>query len=404
MIIIVMMLVTTLANPGSSKVDTVVDQTRSNALSVPYDPVYLNEGRSELNARDRRDASGMEPPLVLLSNFQQNTTYDLANLADMCPYADICDHQGRDIQSKSFASCCLPCSCDPLCKEIGNCCDRRETTSYTCHSPILKQSEINTKDRGGYFMVDKCLDGSNIYCKAQKAAEWGSLYPVHDSDLKLIFYNSHCAECSGANNYVNWGLKVACQGETMNDGDFINALRGKLTGDCFIEFTPPKRMVRMNHLCSRTLISHCNETGRWENYDQALVEACARWYSPVVSKMMGFLKYANIYCEQCNEPYKSDPEDLCAPAILTPGKSSIGKSVTLTIDYRRVSALVNKRSADIEKPNKEGGCRRETVKHISTGQVRCQKSGGKHTCGYPELFNFETLAMLLNRCVLNLFE
>ena len=352
--------------PVPCKVAT--DQNWMNAPSVSQERAYPYENKSSLQARDRRDTFGRKPP-ILLSNDQQNTAYNLSHLADMCPYADICDRQGREIQSLSRASCCLPCSCDTTCKKIGNCCDKREATGYMCHSPFLKHSEINQTARDGYFMVDRCLDGSEIDCKAEKAAAWGAFYPVYDPVLKLNFYNPRCAECSGANDYANWGINVACQGLRVNDGYFLNVLRGKMTKDCIIEFTPPKKMIGMNHLCSTYLISRCNVTGWWKIYNSDLEEACSRWYSPVVSKWRGYLKYANTYCQQCNEYTATDPEDLCTPAKME--RSTFGNSLMLTIDYTRVASLIDKRSAEIDKPNSNGVCGQGTVEHISIEQVSC---------------------------------
>ena len=343
------------------------DQSWWDELSVSTKPAYPYEYRHSLRARSKRDTLGMNLPRILMPSVQQNTSYNLSNLTNMCPYADLCDRQGREILSKSRVSCCLPCSCDPNCKKVGNCCDKRETTGYMCHSPLLKKSEMNQTAGDGYFMVDECLNGSEIDCKTEKAAAWGPLYPVYDSILKLNFYNPQCAECSGAKDFKNWGLNVVCQGPNVNDKYFLNVLRGKMTEECYIEFTPPKKMTEMNHLCSSRLISRCNATGRWKTYNSRLEEACSRWYSPVVSKWWGFLEYANVYCQQCNEHISMDPEDLCSPVTIE--KSTIGESFALAIDYRRVAELADKRFANIDKPNRHGGCREGTVKHISIEQV-----------------------------------
>ena len=113
-------------------------------------------------------------------------------------------------------------------------------------------------------------------------------------------------------DYTTWDVNVICQRFDMNDGFFLNMLRGQSSEGCYIEFTPPKRMIKMNHICSSKLISHCNATGQWKTHIPEMEEACARWYSPVVN-MFGVLQFANIYCQLCNG-ITTDPEDMCAAA------------------------------------------------------------------------------------------
>ena len=365
MIGIVLMLI--IASVTPIKCNTAIDQTGLNALSVSKQTAHPSENRPNSGSRGTRDTTRIKQPKIMLSHALDHSTYSLSHLADLCPYADICDQQGRKTPSKSRASCCLPCSCDSTCRKIGNCCDKRENTGFMCYSPKLKQSGSPQTAESGYFMVDTCLDESEIDCKAENSAAWGSFYPVYHPDLELIFYNPKCAECSGAKDYTSWGLNVVCQGTNINDAYFLDVLRGKLSEKCFIKFMPPKRMIEMNHICFSGLISRCNATGLWETYNPVLEEACTRFYSPVVNNLFGMVRYSNIYCQQCNGGLPTNPEDLCTPPKLE--KTTIGVSLALTIDYRQISSLVDKRIANVLKPNTDGGCREGTVKHISIENV-----------------------------------
>ena len=210
-------------------------------------------------------------------------------------------------------------------------------------------------------MVDECLGGSLQDCKAAAADPWGSFYPVYDRDLELNFYNQKCAECNGATNLTNWDLTVICHRSI--DAYFLDVLRGKLSQDCYIKFTPPNEMIEMNHICNSGTTGHCNATGRWKVHNSTLEQACSRFYSPVVGGLMGRLKYTNIFCQQCNEDLKMSSEDLCTPPTIQ--KTTGPPSFTLAIDYRQILPLVDKRLV-VVKPDKHGQCPKGTVKPIQS--------------------------------------
>ena len=232
-----------------------------------------------------------------------------------------------------------------------------------CHSPTLRPSETSENVDLGYFMVDQCLNDNNVDCKGQPSATLGSLDPVYNQALDLNFYNPTCAECNGAMEYTNWNLNVICKGfTTMNDRLFLNVLNGR-EANCYIEFTPPKQMIEMNHICSDTLISRCNATGRWNTYNRKLEKACSRWFAPVIHSRRRFLQYANIYCKQCNEVFvPNEQDDVCTP----PGfQKTPGGVFNMLIDYRKVSALMDERFDGTGKPSEDGRCGKGMAKHIS---------------------------------------
>ena len=332
--------------------------TKSHGTNFSMENVETSE-ESLSSIEDRtKNLRSARDTLSRMSAFQQLPSYNLSHLSEQCPYADICNNQKRELPQKSFGSCCLPCSCDSTCGKIGNCCDKRENSGYMCHYPIVQRLNSNEL---GYFMIDNCLDGSDKDCTVITAAPWGSLYPVYDPALNMNFYNPQCAECNGVKDYSRWDINLVCSKPDVNNEYYRSALRGQVSEECKIKFTPPRTMAIPRHVCSGELINRCNVTGFWKAHNAELEEACTRWYSPVVSRR-GYLKYANIYCKLCNGG-DYDPEEHCV--AVRPEKITSLSSHAFIIDYRRVSALVDKRMDNSVKSAGNGGCGKDMVKHIS---------------------------------------
>ena len=184
------------------------------------------------------------------------TPFEENYLKDQCIYADICDRKGKALPNKSKRSCCLSCSCDPSCDVVGNCCyNRMMDVSSTCQSSVL-ESEPSEVVKQAYLMVDRCLNDSNtIECKTV-TEPWGSLYPVYDAVGDRIFYNQHCAECSGVYLYTHWDITVSCVTDYFSNKLFQRALQGK---NCSIGFIPPADLEK--HRCFKDLVIGCNMTG-----------------------------------------------------------------------------------------------------------------------------------------------
>ena len=285
---------------------------------------------------------------------QRSSSYDISCLSEQCPYANICYNKAKELPVNR-ASCCLACSCDSDCGVIGNCCDRRENKDFMCHPTSLEESRSNEHVTVGYLMIDKCLDASNTDCKEMDAAPWGSLYPVYDPANNMNYYNAPCAECHGMKDLTFWHINIVCRPGQNSNGNILNTIHGKESDICNIIFTPPKSMDRQTHVCSNTLISHCNVTGAWKIYTAKVEEACARWFSPVVDRY-GRIRYANIFCMICNGA-NYVPEDVCRD--VSPSRDTGAQSMTFSINYRRVMDLVDDNAESV----RNGVCGTDMVKH-----------------------------------------
>ena len=300
-----------------------------------------------------------------VSGIEQHASYSLSDLSNMCPFADICDYQGREPPKKGLDSCCLPCSCDSTCGQIGNCCDKQDNIGHMCHYPIVQQWDPNKlRDINMYFMVDKCLDGSKRDCTEMDAAPWGSLYPVYDLVSQMSFYNPECAQCNGVKEFTEWELTLLYNGEQVNNEKIRRALRGEGIEESTVNFIPPRTMNILRNICSDKLIDRCNVTGSWTNYDAELEESCLRWTSPVLTGARQNLLYANVFCMLCNTRIHYEPDETCL-AFETGRDTSLQVAQTFTIDFRRVAALVDQDADKKTKSTTNGGCDRGMVKHVS---------------------------------------
>ena len=188
-------------------IDEIVNYNKGQTMYMRRANEILNSVKAPI--RRVRDTSAITEALPIFN--QQSVSYNVSNLSAMCPYANICNNQGKKIPTKNKASCCLPCSCDTTCSKIGNCCYMHENIGSMCHSHNLKQSKSNEPISFGYFIIDKCLDGSDRDCTAMTVGPWGSLYPVYDYVKNMNYYNSPCAKCNGAESFTHWEIDLDCE-------------------------------------------------------------------------------------------------------------------------------------------------------------------------------------------------
>ena len=311
-------------------------------------------------------------------NITDDVKYDLDHLQKLCPLADICTTNKSDKHMLEMErSCCLPCKCDVMCKKLGNCCDKRDSRGYMCHAPIVEHMDETNNDFGnfmlddkirslGFFMVDKCLHGFTFTdCSEEKVAPWGTLYPVYDPVSDINFYNHRCAECNGAYNYVYWNLDLEALTYERSLTTCLNAISGRRPSDCKIGFTPPKEMNKMRHICSHDLISTCNVTGQWKQYDANLELACSAMFSPVLDRI-GLPEYANIFCAHCNG-VRPPTYDLCIDPITSPVDPPLFVisqfSLSMIMEYDTVASVISSLSVPAVSSSVNGKCGQQMMKH-----------------------------------------
>ena len=296
------------------------------------------------------------------TNMNDQNKYNLSDLMNYCPFADICFRKGRAIPHKSVTSCCSSCSCNPSCKLRNNCCysNLNMENAPPCYKPQTGKEAV-TNEGIQYILVDKCLNSSfGTDCKSVSTEPWGSLYPVYDDVSDTFFYNQNCAECNGAEDYTHWDVTVQCR----HDGSFLanDAIIGALLGKkCAVGFMPPSVQELDKHICNTDIIKQCNETGLWQNYDADLELACSRWYSPYLDEKTKEL-FSNIFCFFCNGfEHTNQVVAVCSEKEPT-RLPSFYPTLTTIIDYEKISHVIKKPKEAVSQLW-DGNCRRHMVKH-----------------------------------------
>jgi hypothetical protein len=86
-----------------------------------------------------------------------------------------------------------------------------------------------------------------------------------------------------------------------------------------LSYPPNERSGRMSH-CGKNIISECNVTGRWDNYDEKISKACTKSkdsenavFRSIDPTRLGdtYLYFSSVYCYLCNEPKSSMMKDEC---------------------------------------------------------------------------------------------
>ena len=285
--------------------------------------------------------------------------YDISDLQQRCPRADICTQGKQSNQQESENSCCLPCSCDSTCKYIGNCCDRNAHIGNMCHMPVVEQEGLDVRDLE-YFMINICLNSSEFMdCLSENVAPWGWLYPVYDPASDLNYYNYRCAECNGVRDYIHWNLKLKSSYNERSLSHCLSAVAGYPQKDCVLSFTPPKEMKIIDHVCSSETILSCNISGLWSKYDAELEQACHTWFSPTLD-IFGDLTYANVYCAMCNGVLPA-PTDVCQ--VPEWQRTDLFESLSMILDYKRVQNVIENQPTQETSNVENGQCGKFMVKH-----------------------------------------
>ena len=216
----------------------------------------------------------------------------------------------------SDGSCCKGCSCDlNHCTLSGTCCpdllDRlpsvEESASkikVVCQKTSLKKTVRHLLPVGlDVWMFIKCPDDYPEDETKEKCenpdhfTEWDTQIPVVYNKTNTIYQNVHCALCNNVfpRHLVNWEVSVDClEGKLIPSSLETIMEEVKLANHCNIVYNYPLRDTALKSC--KPVISRCNVTGYWTEYD-ALKEAACHAYTDIFEG-----KYRNIFCFLCNEP------------------------------------------------------------------------------------------------------
>ncbi|XP_053372745.1 uncharacterized protein LOC128546348 [Mercenaria mercenaria] len=224
------------------------------------------------------------------------------------------------ISNVSSKICCEWCSCDlstcinytnvgelNCCPEVLNLVDNIFEMNRCIH-PQLKPWHPDTGIQPAIVMTDKCAHSEaplDIIDKCERSTTYSNLdtkIPVSfiSYDDVITYRNRYCAYCHNLDDVhlTYWRPKIDCFQQTFDITVLpLNQIVEEVqkSENCKLYFIPPAN-VHPSYLqkCGGNIISECNMTGLWREYDHVMATACSAYYSEFQSA------YRNIFCYICN--------------------------------------------------------------------------------------------------------
>ena len=147
-----------------------------------------------------------------------------------------------------------------------------------------------------------------------EASDLISFLPVADPSKDDTYANRYCAECHSvaSDNIIYWQTKLQCRDTAFTPRKYETLLTDiNTTSDCNLVLNPVKNDPRKS---CYSLISSCNETELWGEFDSFTPQACQLILAPYM------YKYRNPFCAICNgkEPYLETSCETGGPDLRPP--------------------------------------------------------------------------------------
>ncbi|KAL3864650.1 hypothetical protein ACJMK2_006314 [Sinanodonta woodiana] len=274
-----------------------------------------------------------------------------------CPYNDICNFS-LGLGFPSIGSpCCDTCRCDVHCKKERNCCPnfvadfdellRIVGSELECQYPALRKPKKHVPEDSGYYFIADCPPKSSMEetmaCRRSSDSyvlseefDFSNVTPVTNIRNGLNYRNTFCASCHGIekDDLHYWNVLLAC------DSSFVFGISLKqriidaiISEECNITFQPPKLSEYTPKKCT-PLISRCNESGSWSQYDEVIEKLC---HIPFWSSFNS--KYKNVFCMVCNNVKMLDNRPVCPVDFDTGTETDISFSALLNFHRQELKPL-----------------------------------------------------------------
>ncbi|XP_067682683.1 uncharacterized protein [Haliotis asinina] len=205
---------------------------------------------------------------------------------------------------------CTRCSCDPECRDFGDCCPDLYIGKGKYDLECVKLFQGYSEE---IYVVTQCPLGEKLYSEElSRKCNANNILLVSTATENLIFKNRFCAQCHGYEDFQTWNIGVACEEFPEQISAFSDPLvilkSLETSAMCITEYRVPRKVLTRK--CHKTSpISECNVTGTWEMYS-ADIEAACHAYSHVTKS-----GYQNIFCQLCNEGEISETPSFRLPKI-----------------------------------------------------------------------------------------
>ena len=241
------------------------------------------------------------------------------------PYSDFCNRTEPvpEIPERRHL-CTAPCSCDVVhCREKSECCPdvlqklvQKEYVNTSCLYPVVHSESLNSWNYPGFHvdfplkMVTGCLrnyTGSELHKQCliyRNTTNLDNMVPVLSTATGVIYVNRFCAECNDITNYEPFESIFVCSTEMFTPWNWDLLVKERTpqsqqelieTKLCNYVFRPPNGSAIDDNECTEVTHHACNQTGRWDYFDQFFVDACGAYELP-------HSYFKNLHCFICNVP------------------------------------------------------------------------------------------------------
>ena len=317
-----------------------------------------------------RQMAGCAAPLCnkTVRHQQQTTT-------TTCPPGYICPAAPR-VEFGVISKCCLNCSCGDDCERDGTCCPDKLVSFpkhgkyhlggvYDCRLTSVKENpKLGQRHRR---MISHCnVNYKNHYvislCEKSDPDSLEQYVPVFQTQTKEAYKNKFCAWCNFLDNdeLQMWTIHLKCQDNAIFIYKNLRTLVPELRHHkkCNIVFEKPSN-YNLPPGCE-PLISTCNETGKWIQYDYFTEKACSAYSAPYIqnSKI-----YRNIFCFLCNMNERPLSFENCSLSMEMGNTKPISISFAVILNFNEA---IPELQQEVEEPESCSGATVYDHYHVST--------------------------------------
>lgn len=222
-------------------------------------------------------------------------------------------NRSNEILTETLPAICQECSCSSMCLVTGTCCidylfglpERICSSACVYVSQSLREhfSDEIPLARQDYGIIKSCPSASGSQLKEKCTATVDiktrlTSLPVTSTTTYLTYDNIYCAECHNDHyNLTNWMVHFDCH--VKIDFNTFSSFEEivEIIDDqkCRINTFDKNQYDYVETCHQSSLISKCNATGIWSEYDKAIDYACESINQPIGM-------FRNIFCYMCNLP------------------------------------------------------------------------------------------------------
>ena len=248
-----------------------------------------------------------------------------------CPYTKLCNFS-FGLEPSPFVAktmCCSDCECNAGCEIDGNCCPDYKTLHLPMVEDVVSEDTVETcmltdiryQPDNATVQSDHSLDSDYILtyqacplnvheslrfrCEGEfqvfQNLTVDDVIPLSDNVTMKTYRNKHCAICNGADldRLTPWSVGLSCNDRPVfsSIGQLVSMImNGRV--DCELNLKLP---TSVDVQYCDDVISDCNTTGLWDNFDPDVYRACKPYEATVrVEKGLMTYHFRNPFCAVCN--------------------------------------------------------------------------------------------------------